>query len=137
LWGFLLMNKCGLIKQHLSQLNLQELLKYRLLLCPVEPNENIELDVIDLFKYPTRLETSYLDNWQKDILKALFHLLQREFETSCLLDREIEELLLTQTFSEKDKRTLSLFENFIISLQNSNVVSIHSLSHNKLDGLIF
>jgi len=131
------MNKCELIKQHLSQLNLHELLKYRLLLCSGEPNENIELDVIDLFKYPARLETSYFDNWQKDILKALFRSLEGELQTSSQLDRKIEELLLTQTFSEKDERTLSLFKNFMISLQSSNVVSIHSLLHKKLDKLIF
>ena len=131
------MNKCELIKQHLLQLNLQELLKYRLLLCSGEPNENIELDIIDLFKYPARLETSYFDNWQKDVLKALFRSLEGELETSSQLDRKIEELLLTQTFSEKDERTLSVFENFMISLQSSNVVSIHSLLHNKFEKLIF
>jgi hypothetical protein len=131
------MNKCELIKQHLSQLNLQELLKYRLLLCSGEPNENIELDIIDLFKYPARLETSYFDNWQKDVLKALFRSLEGELQTSSQLDRKIEELLLTQTFSEKDERTLAVYENFMISLQSSNVVSIHSLLHNKFDKLIF
>jgi hypothetical protein len=131
------MNKFELIKQHLSQLNLQELLKYRLLLCSGEPNENIELDVIDLFKYPARLETSYFDNWQKDVLKALFLSFEGELQTSSQLDIKIEELLSTQTFSEKDERTLLLFENFMISLQSSNVVSIHSLSDNKLNKLIF
>jgi hypothetical protein len=131
------MNKFELIKQHLLQLNLQELLKYRLLLCSGEPNENIELDVIDLFKYPARLETSYFDNWKKDVLKALFHSFEGELQTSSQLDIKIEELLSTQTFSEKDERTLSLFEDFMISLQSKNVVSIHSLSHNKLDKLIF
>jgi hypothetical protein len=131
------MNKCELIKQHLSQLNLQDLLKYRLLLCSGEPNENIELDIIDLFKYPARLETSYFDNWQKDVLKALFRSLEGELQTSSQLDRKIEELLLTQTFSEKDERTLAVYENFMISLQSSNVVSIHSLLHNKFDKLIF
>lgn len=131
------MNKFELIKQHLLQLNLQELLKYRLLLCSGEPNENIELDIIDLFKYPARLETSYFDNWQKDVLKALFRSLEGELQTSSQLDRKIEELLLTQTFSEKDERTLAVYENFMISLQSSNVVSIHSLLHNKFDKLIF
>ena len=129
------MNKRELIKQHLSQLNLQELLKYRLLLCSGEPNENIELDVIDLFKYPARLETSYLDNWQKDVLKTLFRSFEGELQTSSQLDRKIEKLLSKQTFSEKDERTLLLFENFMVSLQSSNVVSIHSSLHNKLDKL--
>lgn len=129
------MNKRELIKQHLSQLNLQELLKYRLLLCSGEPNENIELDVIDLFKYPARLETSYFDNWQKDVLKTLFRSFEGELQTSSQLDGKIKELLSKQTFSEKDERTLLLFENFIVSLQSSNVVSIHSSLHNKLDKL--
>jgi hypothetical protein len=129
------MNKRELIKQHLSQLNLQELLKYRLLLCSGEPNENIELDVIDLFKYPARLETSYFDNWQKDVLKTLFRSFEGELQTSNQLDGKIKELLSKQTFSEKDERTLLLFENFMVSLQSSNVVSIHSSLHNKLDKL--
>jgi hypothetical protein len=129
------MNKRELIKQHLSQLNLQELLKYRLLLCSGEPNENIELDVIDLFKYPARLETSYFDNWQKDVLKTLFRAFEGELQTSSQLNGKIKELLSKQTFSEKDERTLLLFENFTVSLQSSNVVSIHSSLHNKLDKL--
>ena len=98
------MNKRELIKHHLSQLNLRELLSYRLLLCSGEPNENIELDVIDLFKYPARLQTSYFDNWQKDVLKALFRSLKEEFQTSSQMDLKIEKLLSKQTFSEKDER---------------------------------
>jgi hypothetical protein len=131
------MNKRGLIKYHLSQLSLRELLRYRLLLCSGEPNENIELDVVDLFKYPARLETSYFDNWQRDVLKTLFRLLDEEFQTSSLMDKRITELLSKQTFSEKDERTLLLFENFMASLKSNNVVSIHSLLHNKLDNLKF
>jgi hypothetical protein len=131
------MNKRGLIKYHLSQLSLRELLRYRLLLCSGEPNENIELDVVDLFKYPARLETSYFDNWQRDVLKTLFRLLDEEFQTSSLMDKRITELLSKQTFSEKDERTLVLFENFMVSLKSNNVVSIHSLLHNKLDNLKF
>jgi len=45
----LLMKKRELIKQHLSQLNLQELLRYRLLFCTGEPNEDLELNITDLF----------------------------------------------------------------------------------------
>ncbi len=131
------MNKRGLIKYHLSQLSLRELLRYRLLLCSGEPNENIELDVVDLFKYPARLETSYFDNWQRDVLKTLFCLLDEEFQTSSLMDKKIKELLSKQTFSEKDERILVLFENFMVSLKSNNVVSIHSLLHNRLDKLKF
>lgn len=131
------MNKRELIKHHLSQLNLRELLSYRLLLCSGEPNENIELDVIDLFKYPARLQTSYFDNWQKDVLKALFRSLKEEFQTSSQMDLKIEKLLSKQTFSEKDERILLLFENFLVSLKSTNVVSIHSSLHDKLDNLSF
>ena len=131
------MNKRELIKHHLSQLNLRELLSYRLLLCSGEPNENIELDVIDLFKYPARLQTSYFDNWQKDVLKALFRSLKEEFQTSSQMDLKIEKLLSKQTFSEKDDRILLLFENFLVSLKSTNVVSIHSSLHDKLDNLSF
>ena len=131
------MNKRVLIKHHLSQLNLRELLSYRLLLCSGEPNENIELDVIDLFKYPARLQTSYFDNWQKDVLKALFRSLKEEFQTSSQMDLKIEKLLSKQTFSEKDERILLLFENFLVSLKSTNVVSIHSSLHDKLDNLSF
>ncbi len=131
------MNKRELIKHHLSQLSVRELFSYRLLLCSGEPNENIELDVIDLFKYPTRLQTSYFDNWQKDVLKALFRSFEEEFQTSSQMDIKIEKLLSKQTFSEKDNRTLLLFENFLISLKSTNVVSIHSSLHDKLDKLSF
>jgi hypothetical protein len=131
------MNKRELIKHHLSQLNVRELFSYRLLLCSGEPNENIELDVIDLFKYPARLQTSYFDNWQKDVLKALFRSFEEEFQTSSQMDIKIEKLLSKQTFSEKDDRTLLLFENFLVSLKSTNVVSIHSSLHDKLDKLSF
>jgi hypothetical protein len=131
------MNKRELIKHHLSQLSVRELFSYRLLLCSGEPNENIELDVIDLFKYPARLQTSYFDNWQKDVLKALFRSFEEEFQTSSQMDIKIEKLLSKQTFSEKDDRTLLLFENFLVSLKSTNVVSIHSSLHDKLDKLSF
>ena len=131
------MNKRVLIKHHLSQLSLRELIRYRLLLCSSQPNENIELDVIDLFKYPARLETSYFDNWQKDVLRTLFCLLKEEFQASSQLDEKVAELLSKQNFSEKDERTLVLFENFLVSLKSNNVVSIHSSLHNKLDKLRF
>ena len=131
------MNKRELIKHHLSQLSVRELFSYRLLLCSGEPNENIELDVIDLFKYPARLQTSYFDNWQKDVLKALFRSLEEEFQTSSQMDLKIEKLLSKQTFSEKDDRILLLFENFLVSLKSTNVVSIHSSLHDKLDKLSF
>ena len=131
------MKKRELIKLHLSQLNLQELLRYRLLFCSGEPNEDIELDITDLFKYPMRLETSYVDNWQKDVLKVLFRHLEGECGSSCVLDKKIADLLSKRVFSEKDNRTLSVFEHFLASLQSSNVVSIHSSLHRKLDRLNF
>lgn len=131
------MKKRELIKQHLSQLNLQELLKYRLLLCSGELNEDLELDITDLFKYPKRLETSYFDNWQKDVLKTLFRCIDGEWAGASQMDEAIHSLLLKRAFSEKDHRVLSLFENFLASLQSSNVVLLHASLHRKLDTLKF
>ena len=131
------MKKRELIKQHLSSLNINELLSYRLLLCSGEPNEDLELDISDLFKYPARLETSYIDNWQKDVLKSLFRYLEGDPATSGEVDEKISDLLSKRMFSEKDNRTLSMFESFLASLQSSNVVMIHSSLHRKLDKLNF
>jgi len=131
------MKKRELIKQHLSQLNLQELLKYRLLLCSGELNEDLELDITDLFKYPKRLETSYFDNWQKDVLKTLFRCIDGEWAGASQMDEAIHSLLLKRAFSEKDHRVLSLFESFLASLQSSNVVLLHASLHRKLDTLKF
>lgn len=131
------MNKRELIKQHLTALNLQQLLRYRLLLCSGEPNEDLELDISDLFKHPTRLETSYLDNWQQDVLRSLFRHLQGEFASSSQIDEKIADVISKRTFSEKDNRITRLFEIFLTSLQSSNVVSIHSSLHRKLDKLSF
>ena len=131
------MNKRKLIKKHLTQLSLIELLRYRLLLRASEPNEDVELDITDLFRYPARLETSYLDNWQKDVLKSLFRKLGAEFESSSQIDQSILDLLSKQGFSDKDKRTLALFENFLASMQNNKVVLIHSSLHRKIDKLTF
>ena len=126
-----------LIKQCLFQLDLQELLRYRLLFYTGEPTEDLQLDITDLFKYPTRLETSYFDNWQKDVLKALFRHLDGECGSSSQIDETRNNLLLKQIFSEKDKHILELFEHFLASLQNSNFVLIHSAPHRKLDTLKF
>lgn len=131
------MNKREFIKQHLSQLSLRELLKYRLLLCSSGPWEDIELDITDLFKYPARLETSYFDNWHKDVLKALFKKLEGELASSDQVDRKITDLLSAPVYSEKDNRILVLFENFLASLQGNNVVLLHSSLQRKLDSLIF
>jgi hypothetical protein len=131
------MKKRELIKQHLSSLNINELLRYRLLLCSGEQNEDLELDISDLFKYPARLETSYVDNWQKDVLKFLFRYLEEEFESPRQLDEKIADVLSKKMFSEKDNRTLNMFESFLASMQSSNVVMIHSSLHRKLDKLNF
>jgi hypothetical protein len=131
------MKKRELIKQHLSSLNINELLRYRLLLCSGEQNEDLELDISDLFKYPARLETSYVDNWQKDVLKFLFRYLEYEFESPRQLDEKIADVLSKKMFSEKDNRTLNMFESFLASMQSSNVVMIHSSLHRKLDKLNF
>ncbi|MFT7388249.1 MAG: hypothetical protein ACI8VC_001494 [Candidatus Endobugula sp.] len=168
------MNKCELIKQHLSTLSLHELLRYRLKLCTSETNEDIELDISDLFKYPTRLETSYFDNWNKDLLKSLFHKLEdndvdinaennqgiddyvshesglhktgfhaiglnnRDFNegvTVTQLDEKITNLLSQKVFSDKDKRTLDMFDNFLASTNSHKVTMIHSSFHRKIEHL--
>jgi hypothetical protein len=131
------MNKREFIKQHLSQLNLRELLRYRLLLCSSGPWEDIELDITDLFKYPARLETSYFDNWHKDVLKALFKKLEGELVSSDQVDKKITDLLSAPVYSVKDNRILALFEDFLASLQGNNVVLLHSSLQRKLDSLIF
>jgi hypothetical protein len=131
------MNKRKLIKKHITQLSLIELLRYRLLLRASEPNEDVELDITDLFRYPARLETSYLDNWQKDVLKALYRKLQGEFESDSHIEQSIFDLFAHQILSEKDERILRLFENFLASLQSNNVVLMHSSLQHKLDKLTF
>jgi hypothetical protein len=131
------MNKRELIKKHLSELNLNELLNYRLLFSSSELKEDIELDITDLFKYPARLETSYVDNWEKDLLKALFYNIKGKFDSSSQIDEKITDLLSQKIFTDKDKRTIMLFENFLASLQSSNVVLIHSSLHRKVDKLSF
>ncbi|MFT4609114.1 MAG: hypothetical protein ACJA1S_000898 [Cellvibrionaceae bacterium] len=120
------MKKSQLIKEYLSKLSLYELLRYRLKLCTGEPNEDIELDISDLFKYPTRLETSYYDNWQKDLFKSLYLTLEGEFDTAQELNKRIEGLFSEKRFSEKDERTLTMFDNFLASLKSSNVTFIYS-----------
>lgn len=120
------MKKSQLIKEYLSKLSLYELLRYRLKLCTGEPNEDIELDISDLFKYPTRLETSYYDNWQKDLFKSLYLTLEGEFDTAQELNKRIEGLFSEKRFSEKDERTITMFDNFLASLKSSNVTFIYS-----------
>ncbi len=120
------MKKSQLIKEYLSKLSLYELLRYRLKLCTGEPNEDIELDISDVFKYPTRLETSYYDNWQKDLFKSLYLTLEGEFDTAQELNQRIERLFSEKRFSEKDERTITMFDNFLASLKSSNVTFIYS-----------
>jgi hypothetical protein len=133
----MIMNKRELIKQHITQLSLDALLRYRLLLCVSELNEDLELDIIDLFKYPARLQTSYCDNWQKDVLKTLYSKLKGEFESPNKVNEEISDLISKQIFSDKDNRTIILFESFLASLKSDKVVMIHSSLHRKLDQLTF
>jgi hypothetical protein len=124
------MNKSQLIKEHLSELSFYELLSYKLKLCITEPKEDIELDIGDLFKYPGRLETSYFDNWQKDLFKALY--LKLECESAEQLNARVANLMVQQVFSEKDERTLIMFDNFLASLQSNKVSLLHSSLHRIL-----
>ena len=126
------MMKSQLIKEHLSKLSLYELLRYRLKLCTGEPNEDIELDISDLFKYPARLETSYFDNWQKDLHKAIYLALDDACESASQIDEGVSSLLSQQVFSDKDQRALAMFDNFLASSKTSNVTLIHALMHRKL-----
>jgi hypothetical protein len=127
------MNKSQLIKEHLSNLSLYDLLRYRLKLCTGEPNEDIELDISDLFKYPARLETSYFDNWQKDLHKALYLKLEDACKSATQIDEGVASLLSQQVFSDKDQRALVMFDNFLASLKTSNVTLIHALLHRRLE----
>jgi hypothetical protein len=128
-----MMNKSQLIKEHLSNLSLYELLKYRLKLCTGEPNEDIELDISDLFKYPARLETSYSDNWQKDLHKYLYLKLGEECTSATQIGEDVATLLSQHLFSDKDQRALAMFNNFLASLKTSNVTLIHSSLHRRLE----
>jgi hypothetical protein len=125
------MNKSLLIKEYLSKLSLYDLLSYRLKLCSGEPNEDIELDISDLFKYPTRLETSYFDNWQKDLFKSLYLSLDGEFNTEQEVHQRIVTLFSEKVFSDKDERTLVMFDNFLTSVKTSNVSLIHASIQRK------
>lgn len=127
------MNNRQLIKHHLIGLPLHELLRYRLLFCVSQPNEDIELDINDLFKYPTRLETSYVDNWLKDILRALFIKLDGELCSLIQVEKRIAELLNEQSFTAKDQRTLVLFEDFLANKNSHNVTFLHQGLQQRLN----
>jgi hypothetical protein len=127
------MNNRQLIKHHLIGLPLHELLRYRLLFCVSQINEDIELDIQDLFKYPARLETSYVDNWRKDILKALFIQLEGDLCSLEQVEKSISELLSERLFTAKDQRTLALFEDFLVSEKSHNVAFLHQALQKRLN----
>ena len=122
-----------LIKHHLIGLSLHELLRYRLLFCASQSNEDIELDIKDLFKHPGRLQTSYVDNWLKDILRALFIKLDGELCSLMQVEKSVSELLNEQLFTAKDQRTLSIFEDFLASENSDNVVFLHQALQQRLN----
>ncbi|MEP7705935.1 hypothetical protein [Paraglaciecola sp. 25GB23A] len=127
------MNNRQLIKHHLIGLSLHELLRYRLLFCASQSNEDIELDIKDLFKHPGRLQTSYVDNWLKDILRALFIKLDGELCSLMQVEKSVSELLNEQLFTAKDQRTLSIFEDFLASENSDNVVFLHQALQQRLN----
>jgi hypothetical protein len=59
------------IEQHLSDIH--DLLAMRLLFPPEHSVVTIEKEMIDLYLYPERLETSYRDEWKAIALKAIYH----------------------------------------------------------------
>lgn len=127
------MNNRQLIKHHLIGLSLHELLRYRVLFCASQSNEDIELDIKDLFKHPGRLQTSYVDNWLKDILRALLIKLDGELCSMMQVEKSISELLNEQLFTAKDQRTLSIFEDFLASENSDNVVFLHQALQQRLN----
>jgi hypothetical protein len=52
--------------------------------------------------------------------------LEGEFDTAQELNKRIEGLFSEKRFSEKDERTLTMFDNFLASLKSSNVTFIYS-----------
>jgi hypothetical protein len=58
------------VEQHLSDIH--DLLAMRLLFPPEHSVVTIEKEILDLYLYPERLETSYRDEWQAIALKALY-----------------------------------------------------------------
>jgi hypothetical protein len=128
-----IMNNRQLIKHHLIGLSLHELLRYRLLFCVSQTNEDIELDIKDLFKYPGRLQTSYVDNWLKDILRALFIKLDGELCSLMQVEKSISELINEPLFTAKDQRTLGLFDDFLASENSHNVAFLHQALQQRLN----
>jgi hypothetical protein len=128
-----IMNNRQLIKHHLIGLSLHELLRYRLLFCVSQTNEDIELDIKDLFKYPGRLQTSYVDNWLKDILRALFIKLDGELCSLMQVEKSISELINEPLFTAKDQRTLALFDDFLASENSHNVAFLHQALQQRLN----
>lgn len=58
------------VEQHLS--DIRTLLAMRLLFPPEQSVVSIDKEILDLYQYPERLESSYRDEWQAIALKALY-----------------------------------------------------------------
>mgnify|MGYP003632065180 CR=1 FL=1 len=59
------------VEQHLNDIH--DLLAMRLLFPPEHSVVTIEKEILDLYLYPERLETSYRDEWKAIALKAIYH----------------------------------------------------------------
>jgi hypothetical protein len=68
------MNKIELVRQSVDQHlgNVNDLLAMRLIFPPEQSVVSIEKEILDLYLYPERLETSYQDEWKSIALKAVY-----------------------------------------------------------------
>jgi len=67
-------NNTDLIRQSLQQQlsDISDLLALRLVYPPQQAVVSIDQEILDLYTYPERLETSYRDEWKAIALKALY-----------------------------------------------------------------
>ncbi len=68
------MNKIELVRQSVEQhlSDIHDLLAMRLLFPPEQSVVAIEKEILDLYLYPERLETSYRDEWQSIAVKGVY-----------------------------------------------------------------
>lgn len=82
---------------HLNQLSVKELMTFRLLFDQIDPPQDIEQDLRDLYVYPERLHDSYIDEWRAFIKRAL----KAQCESVEGLDIEVLQRVVDRNISEK------------------------------------